>query len=389
MFVCMLHTHADNILSVNDVTVVRGHDSQFDINLVNSDGITAFQFDLTLPVGVTFKSVEGTNRLVSTHTIGNKTTGQVTRFTLLSISNDLIEGESGTAVLKITVRTQEDVALGNFTASISGMELTRPDLVKFKPDAFDFTMTVSNRIILDEMSTTIPETASNVDLLVKRSLSANTWSTICLPFSMSEAQVKAAFGNNVRLGEFTGTEPEYANDEDEYPQSIQVNFEDASAIEANHPYIIMVSSDVTEFTVDGVDVDPIEDDACIEFDNGKTGKKRIVYSGFYGTYKANTEIEEECLFLSKNKFWYSKGLTKMKAFRAYFSFYDILESYYDTPNNTQGAKAVINFSTDPTGIKNVEQRNKHLEGIYNLNGQKLKEVQKGIVIQDGKKIVVM
>lgn len=387
MFVCMLHTHADNILSVNDVTVVRGQDSQFDINLVNSDGITAFQFDLTLPEGVTFKSVEGTNRLVSTHTIGNKTTGQVTRFTLLSISNDLIEGESGTAVLKITVRTQDDVALGNFTASISGMELTRPDLKKFKPEAFDFTMTVSNRIILDEMSTTIPEAASNVDLLVKRSLSANTWSTICLPFSMSETQVKEAFGSDVRLGDFAGTEPEF--DDEDNVVSIQVNFEEASAIEANHPYIIKISSSINEFTVDGVDVNPVEDDAYVEFDNGRTGSRRVVYSGFYGTYKADTGVEEECLFLSQNKFWYSRGLTKMKAFRGYFYFADILASYYETSNNNQGAKAIIVFNADPTGINNVEQRNKHPEGLYNLNGQKLKEVQKGIIIRDGKKYVVL
>lgn len=388
MFVCMLHTHADNILSVNDVTVVRGHDSQFDINLVNSDGITAFQFDLTLPEGVTFKSVEGTNRLVSTHSIGNKTTGQVTRFTLFSSNNDLIKGESGTAVLKITVRTQEDVALGNFTASISGMELTRPDLVKFKPDAFDFNMTVSNRIILDEMSTTIPEAVSNVDLLVKRSLSANTWSTICLPFSMSEAQVKEAFGNDVKLGDFNDTEAEYANDDDEYAQTIQVNFTNASAIEANHPYIIKVSSAINEFTVDGVDVNPVEDEAYVQFDNGKSGARKEIYSGFYGTYKADTEVEEECLFLSQNKFWYSRGLTKMKAFRGYFWFADILASYNETSNSNQGAKAIIVFNTDPTGIKNVEQRNKHLEGIYNLNGQKLKEAQKGIIIRDGKKYVV-
>lgn len=389
IFVCMLHTHADNILAVSDVTVVRGQDSQFDINLVNSDGITAFQFDLTLPEGVIFKSVEGTNRLVSTHTIGNKTTGQATRITLLSLSNDLIKGESGTAVLKITVSVQSDIALGNHTASISGMELTRPDLVKFKPDAFDFTMIVSNRVILDELSTTVPEAASNVDLLVKRTLSANTWSTICLPFSMSEEQVKAAFGNDVRLGDFTGTEPEYANDEDEYPQSIQVNFEEASSIEANHPYIIKVSSDISNFTLDGVDVDPVEDDACIEFDNGRTGSRRVVYSGFYGTYRAETILDEATLFLSNNKFWYSRGFTKMKAFRAYFDFLDILSSFNDESDSNQGAKAIINFSTDPTGINNVNQRSSHPKGLYNLNGQKLEKVRKGIIIQDGKKIVVM
>lgn len=387
MFVCMLQMHADNILTVNDITMVRGQENLFSINLVNTDDITAFQFDLTLPDGVTFKSVEGTNRLASTHSIGNKTTGQTTRITLFSSNNDLIKGESGNAVLTIKVTVQDDMALTDYTSTISGIELTRPDLVKFKPDAFNFTMTISNRIILDETSITVPKAADNVDLLVKRSLAANTWNTICLPFSMSEAQVKAAFGNDVRLGDFIGTEEPELDDKDNV-LSIQVNFEDVAAIEANHPYIIRVSSSISEFTVDGVDVNPEEDDAYVEFDNGRTGRNRVVYSGFYGTYKADTKVEEECLFLSNNKFWYSRGLTKMKAFRAYFWFVDILSSYYDS-SNSQSAKAMINFIHNPTGIKDVQQSKSNPVGIYNLNGQRLENVRKGIIIRDGKKIVVL
>ena len=78
--------------------------------------------------------------------------------------------------------------------------------------------------------------------------------------NQSEGQVKAAFGDDVVLGYFTGTDPEF--DESDNLTGIKANFSAASAIEANHQYIIMVSSAIEEFTVDGVDIEPDEDEAA-------------------------------------------------------------------------------------------------------------------------------
>lgn len=97
---------------------------------------------------------------------------------------------------------------------------------------------------------------------------------------------------------------------------------DVTEIEANHPYIIKVSSAISEFTVDGVDIDPKEEPVV------QVGRKSSERGWMYGTYIV-TKVPEENLFLSENKFWYSTGNTTTKAFRGYFMFHDVQDAYYD------------------------------------------------------------
>ncbi|MBR3122982.1 MAG: arabinogalactan endo-1,4-beta-galactosidase, partial [Prevotella sp.] len=96
-------------------------------------------------------------------------------------------------------------------------------------------------------------------------------------------------------------------------------------------------------------------------------------------------LDEFMLFLNGNKFWYSSGLTKMKAFRAYFNIYDILTS-------VENAEAKVFFTfAETTGIKNVNDGDADGntdDSWYTIDGQKLNRepVQKGIYIHQGKKI---
>ena len=233
--------------------------------------------------------------------------------------------------------------------------------------------------VLDETSTTVPESATNVDVRVKRTIKADEWSTICLPFSMTETQVKEAFGDNVQLGEFNGVDYEFDGDD---VVGITVNFTNTQSIEANHPYIIKVSQPVSEFTLDGVDIVADEDEAYIEFDNGKTGSRRVVYSGFYGTYHAQTVLDKFTLFLSDNKFWYSMGQTTMKAFRAYFEFLDKLTDV----ENASNIKLWVN-NDDEDGLQSLSGTPIMGENTYNLAGQRVGKNYKGIIIESGKKTI--
>ena len=244
---------------------------------------------------------------------------------------------------------------------------------------------VDLRTVLDETSTTVPESATGVDVRVKRTIKAGEWSTICLPFAMSETQVKSAFGDDVQLADFTGVDSDI--DAADNVVGLTANFSDVTSIEANHPYIIKVSAPISEFTLDGVDIVADEDEAYIEFDNGKTGGRRVVYSGFYGTYHAGTVLDKFTLFLSDNKFWYSTGKTKMKAFRAYFEFLDILTDVEDA----YSSRISMNFSNDRTTGINSFTRSSIQKGdgsIYNLKGQRVEKPVKGIYVRDGKKYVV-
>ena len=91
-------------------------------------------------------------------------------------------------------------------------------------------------------------------------------------------------------------------------------------------------------------------------------------------------LDEFTLFLNGNKFWYSTGQTKMKAFRAYFQFLDVLAEV----ENASGIKIWVN-PDDATGIDNVNANLNHSEATFNLAGQRVGKDYKGIVVTKGKK----
>ena len=253
--------------------------------------------------------------------------------------------------------------------------------------------TADGRVVLDETSTTAPEAANSVDVRVKRTINAGEWSTICLPFAMTVAQCQAAFGNDVQIGDFTG----YTYNSGE--NRLTVNFSSVTAIAANHPYIIKVSTAVTEFTVDGVDVNPV-DDPRVSF---RTSNKKL--KDFVGTYVADFDFYDEAkhipLFLSGNRFWYATEATKhLKAYRAYFDFVDMLPE-------ADAARIAISFG-DATSIHKAQGTIHNSEctidneagAIYDLSGRKVAngQLKKGVYIkrsaegrlqgENGKKVIV-
>ena len=103
-------------------------------------------------------------------------------------------------------------------------------------------------------------------------------------------------------------------------------------------------------------------------------------------YVAGTVIENGCLFLNSSKFWYSVGSTKIKAFRAYFNFDDLLPDFED---NYAEAPVLISFDDGLTGIGlNAKGETTDDNVIYNLNGQRVETPKKGLYIINNKKVVV-
>ena len=301
-----------------------------------------------------------------------------------------INGNSG-VLMRIKVSADAALEVGS-THTITLKEISfnvrdeNYNVTKRAVEDVTFTVTIGEpadtRTVLDENSTAVSASATGVDVRVKRTIKANEWSTICLPFAMTEAQVKTTFGDDVELADFTGADSDI--DDADNVVGITVNFDDVKAIEANHPYIIKVSQPMEEFTLDGVDIVADEDEAYIEFDNGKTGSRRVVYSGFYGTYHAGTVLDEFTVFLSDNKFWYSTGLTKMKAFRAYFDFLDVLTEVEDAASS----RIRMSFSDQTvTGIREIGNRESENSEYFDLQGRRVVKPGKGLYIQNGKKLM--
>ena len=356
---------------------------------------TGYSMSLTLPNGISLMQNDKGKYI---YTLGDchEDTHQLTinydeserkySFGCLSLESDPLSGTSG-VLLSFPLEANGSVTVGS-TLQATVQEINFAKLngqTDFFTEVVEFGITISEpadtRTVLDENSTTVPESATGVDIRVKRTIKPNEWSTICLPFNMTEEQVKDVFGDDVKLADFDGVESDF--DENDNVVGITANFIDATEIEANHPYIIRVSNLISEFTLDGVDIVAEEDDAYIEFDNGKTGSRRVVYSGFYGTYHAQTMLDKFTLFLNNNKFWYSMGLTKMKAFRAYFDFLDVLT---EVENGSANVKMCINMDDDATDIETIGHSLLDIEHCYNIAGQRVSKSYKGIVIENGKKI---
>ena len=383
---------SQNALTVDDILLPQSDESTLTVNFHfdAADTYASYQFNLELPSDLEFVMKDGSETdaafVAGSCNDGYTVTANMNEG-LLKVAGlsggDALKGTSG-IFLQFTIRPKNNsLTIGQeYNCAIKDIVFATigGDEVKFTDS--NFKVTITQYTILDETSTVAPTAKSGVNVLVKRTIKADEWSTICLPFAMSEAQVKAAFGDDVQLGDFDGIES--TADAEENITAIDVKFNAATAIEANHPYIIKVTSPVADFTADAVDVDP--QDASVDKDENKVkigGKWYYFYNRFIGTYIAETSVPDKNLFLNGNKFWYSKGLTKMKAFRAYFDFQDILTSVDDSE-----APVFFSFNNDITGIKNIQQTAQDGK-YYNLKGQRVESLKKGeIYINNGKKVVV-
>ena len=369
-------------VSVADVEALPGETVAFtvDLNGGKADTYIAMQFDVQFPeTGFTTTGDYSVSPLWKNAT---SVVGSVDNHGVATIpvsSTEAISAADVEGLLTVAFAVDSNVPLGDYEVTLKNIWFGYGTSSKDYLEDVTFTVHIVDvrTVVLDENSTTAPEAAEAVNVHVLRSINANVWSTICLPFEMTEAQTQEAFGSDVQLGDFTGYETE--EDDNENIVGIKVNFESASAIEANHPYIIKVSAPVTEFTVEGVDIAPEEEPTKAAV---KRTKKQ--WSEMIGTYAAETTVEEQMLVLSGGKFWYSVGLTKMKAFRAYFDFYDVLTEVEDA-----SVKVLIDLDDEETGLDGIASPQSENGRWFDISGRNVaKPSQRGIYIQKGKKILV-
>lgn len=374
-------------LSIPDVEALPGETVSYSLNInVGEGAYTGYQYDMQFPAtGFTLTGNTSTNSgwqggsLSVGDLVAGKTKASGISMTLKTIPTGDIEIGTVEFTVDPNLTTGEyDVTISNF-AFVDGTNYTYLPDVTFKVKVVSV-----HTVELDELATTAPAAATGVNVKVKRTIKANEWSTICLPFAMTETQVKAAFGDDVVLKDFNGIESTSEGDD---IVGIEVKFNTATAIEANHPYLIKVSNPISYengFTVEAVNIEPSEE-LSVDKDETKYkigGKWYYFYNSFVGTYVANTTVPENGLFLSGNQFWYSNGNTKMKAFRGYFNFMDVL-------SEVANASTRIGFNFDETtGIKEVHG-NANVEGTYDLQGRKVEEpTNKGLYIVNGHKVVI-
>lgn len=294
-----------------------------------------------------------------------------------SIKVDISSLEVG--VYDLVVKSGAKVS--GYENSFNGSTLIPEDIVT--------KLVISNEVILNENDTDYPDTYAGVNVKVIRSISANNWNTLCLPFDMSKEQCEEVFGNDVELAEFDGYEILFEGTEKE---TLNMKFKEITSITNNRPCIIKISQAISEFKVKGVNITPADDieDVYVGTDDAY----------MQGTYTKDTElvtwkkqgkkdvVDIQYIFLSGNKFWFATESTqKMLGFRAYF-YIDVAQDYKDA---LAGAKMIFNVEGEPTSIDGISSIEKVADGVYNVSGQKVSEsslegLPKGVYIVNGKKV---
>lgn len=383
---------ASNVLTVSDVSVPQGGQATLEIGCAFDTEYTAFELQIVLPDGLSLLKDEDGYPVIekafdTNHLLTSKHLPSNGNYMITCFSTENLSMPTSGALFRVTVLAEEEMTIGtNLTASVTACEFTRTSNSSgdYLSD-IDFNITIGAPedpwTTLDENSTTSPVASDGeVEIKVKRSIKGNQWNTICLPFAMTAEQVSEVFGSDVELAEFDSYEV------DDEKTSITVNFVDADLSDgflANYPYLIKTSSDINEFMVTST-IEPDEENAVAEYAEGR-GAKRHVYGTFIGSFHANTTVPAAKLFISNNKFYYSKGETKMKGYRAYFDLEDVIDAYYGNSPQQAPIRVMLNGHDDFTAIDVVDMNIRYQEGIYTLSGMKVKNAERGVFIKNGKK----
>ena len=214
---------------------------------------------------------------------------------------------------------------------------------------------------LNEAYNYTPVAATDVDVVLTRSIKAGNWSTIVLPFDIASSDITTIFGAGASVAELSsGTEN-------------TLNFSTTltdSKMKANQPYAIKVPSDFTTATINGVTI------------VNATPTQSITNWDFVGTY-SSTSVPTGSYYFKSNQLYQrgAGGTTTLKPFRAYLTYTGV------TPAPS------LNFVIDGnvTGIAHISADGQmHLEegAVYNLSGQRVAQPTKGLYIVNGKKVII-
>ncbi len=193
-------------------------------------------------------------------------------------------------------------------------------------------------------------------VIFSRTFSTKYYNTVCLPFSLTEAQYKAAFGNDTKVYLYDNNNSEG-----------NVYFYSSKKIEANVPFLMTTSTTSNTFLFDNVTI--VEG----------TPKVNGTDYDYVGNYEGQILLPYGTYFISSNVLYRSIGLSKMKGYRAY------IQPHSDSANSR------LNLFVDgmPTSIDQVVMSDDAPASVYTTEGIELSSkanLQKGVYIKGGKKV---
>lgn len=268
----------------------------------------------------------------------------------------------------------ENLSVSNLKAEWTGnaqeVSFTSP---KGAPRVSSITVYVSlPTISLSESAENIIENKSDVNISLNRKLVKGAWNTICLPFDVSAAQAKSAFGADVRIAALNAES-----------NTLIFDNKTAEGIKAAVPYLIMPSevkaNNQYEFYNVSIKPENTTPAATVSTHDG------FAFKGIYNKVDITQDINNSksyAAFLgANNTLFKAKSGTTTKGFRAYFAI----------PNSTTTSALRVVVDGNATSIKNINCGVVESDdAVYNLQGQRIdaRSLMPGLYIKAGKKFVV-
>lgn len=229
-------------------------------------------------------------------------------------------------------------------------------------------------ISLSESEENKIETKSDISISLNRKLVKGVWNTICLPFDVSAAQAKSAFGADVRIA---------ALNAESKGNTLMFDNKTAEGIKAAVPYLIMPSEvkadNQYEFYNVSIKPENVTPAAAVSTSDG------FVFKGIYNKVDITQDINNSksyAAFLgANNTLFKAKSGSTTKGFRAYFAI----------PNSTAASALRVVVDGNATSIKNINCGVVESDdAVYNLQGQRVdaRSLMPGLYIKAGKKFVV-
>lgn len=225
------------------------------------------------------------------------------------------------------------------------------------------------------------EAKNNATVTLTKPLKANVWNAICLPFSMTEQQIRNAFGENARIAEFKKV------DESGKKAVASFGMHYYQLITAGKPCLIKPSQVNNTYTIKGVTIDA-EQALTIADSNKKFD--------FVGTYVSTTmPVNSHFLGSNDGKLYYITADKEISGLKAFFQpvstsnaklsiAFDSTDNDFD--NNTTGIEAIKDYMDQDAANSSANK------GIYNINGQFMGTnpaiLPQGIYVKNGKKFIV-
>ena len=211
------------------------------------------------------------------------------------------------------------------------------------------------------------------DFFLNRTLTANVWNTFASPFAIAEGDMEKYFGAEAKVRQLESTAVDGT--------VLTLNFTDATAIVAGQPYLVKPAANV-DFSADGKEFAGVDLNAASATPTEKT---HVNFVPTLGVTAVNDDPKDILILNTSGTLVHPSAAGNMKGFRGYFLMHEAAAS--------QARAFRIDFGEgESTGIQTIRMENGSApaEGIYDLSGRRIQghPTQKGVYIQNGKKVVI-